>query len=107
MTNIHTYWQQPPITQCAIIDSIEERCRAEEAEKKRIVGYATTIEGEDSDMHPKAQDRDIIVCAECFGDPRHRPDEPIWEPIIKQEYLDKESTAFKAKCEDCGKRLVE
>jgi len=104
--NLHTYWQQPPTAQRTIIESIEEQCQSEEAERERIVGYATTIEAPDSTMYPKGEDRDVIVCMDCFGDPKYRPDVLIWDPIAKEEYLDKDSTAFKAKCEDCGRRLL-
>lgn len=106
MTNISRYWQQPPTAQRTLIDTIEKRCKSEEVEAKRVVGYATTIEAPDSTMYPRQQDRDIVVCWDCFGDPRDQPDEDRWEPITKAEYLDKESTAFNAKCEDCGKMLV-
>lgn len=105
MANLHTYWQQPPTSQRTLIDSIEEQCKAKEAEAKRIVGYATTIEAPDSTMYPRQQDKDIIVCTGCFGDPCYGIDEDRWEPIAKEEYLDKESTAFNAKCENCGRML--
>lgn len=107
MTNIHNYWQQSLSAQQALLDSIEVQRAAEEAERVRVVGYMTTIEAPDSTMYPKQQDRDVIVCMECLGDPRDCMDEDRWDPISKEEYLDKKSAAFKATCADCGRELVE
>ena len=103
---IRHYWQQPPTTQRTIIDSIEEQRAAEDAEGERIVGYITTIEGEDSTMYPREQDKDVIVCTDCFSDPCYGIDENTWELITEEEYLDEGNFAFKAKCEDCGRRLL-
>jgi hypothetical protein len=100
---IADYWSKPPDDQGDIRTQIEQEEAKAETERKRIVGYFTTIDGGDSTMYPREPDRDIIVCAECYGDLLYHDD---WEPITKEEYLDKDDVAFKAKCSECKKPLA-
>jgi hypothetical protein len=103
---IEKYWTLPPADQTTIRTQIEQEEAAEEAERKRVVGYLITIEGEDSTMEPRQPDRDVIVCAGCYGEPRYRPDGNKWEHVTKEEYTDKEFILYKAKCQECKKPLA-
>jgi hypothetical protein len=105
---IADYWSKPPVDQGQIRSHIEQEEAAEEAERKRIVGYIVTFEKPDW-SNPAGvceKEYDVIFCAECYGDPEFSLETRPYEPITQEEYLDpKYDGVYKTQCSECGRSL--
>jgi hypothetical protein len=94
--DVRDYWQQSPTTQKTLLDVLEEQRKAEIVENSHVIGYTITIEAPDTTMPTTEQDRDIVICAECFEDLQYCSDMYQWEPVTND---------VKANCEECNKEL--